>query len=158
MQTAGAAWYLPSMDTTSLTTDTIAKRLRWVMLCVILFDFLNTCLGQPGTYWSHPETAVEGNSLFRFFMVLGPVAFLAFEAAYIAAALLVASMSCRRGALVGIMAYIFGHFYGASTWLGNRWHLGAIGFIAYGVVLAAVIVGIAFPSAAGTGCRASAAP
>jgi hypothetical protein len=134
------------MATFTLTTDKTVRRLRWVMLGVILFDLGNTLLGQPGSYWQHPETADEGNQLFHFFMVLGPLAFFSFELVYLAVAFLVASLACRRGALIGIFSYILGHYYGASSWLANHWHFGAASFIVYGIVLACVLVSLAFPA------------
>jgi hypothetical protein len=138
--------YRSGMETPAFTTDKTVKRLRWVMLGVILFDLGSTLLGQPGSYWQHPETADEGNRLFRFFMVLGPLPYFSFDLVYLAVAFLVASMACRRGALIGIFSYILGHYYGASSWLANHWHLGAASFIVYGMVLACVLVSLAFPA------------
>lgn len=132
------------MDTYSSTTDTIVKRLRWVMLCVILLNFFTAYLGQPGSYWQRPETADEGNRLFLFFMLRGPLVYLCFQLVYLAVAFLIASMPCRRGALIGIFSYILGHYYGASSWMSNHWHLGASSFILYGIFLAVVIVQLAF--------------
>jgi hypothetical protein len=125
--------------------EAITRRLRWVMLGVILFDCLNSMAAQPDSYWHHPETANSGNHLFLFFMLLGTPAWIAFQLVYIAVAFLVASMACGRGALIGIFAYIFGHYFGACTALVFRWHLGSMGFIIYGTVLACIIVAVMFP-------------
>ncbi len=39
-----------------------------------------------------------------------------------------------------ILAFIFGHYYGASTWLAHRWHLGTTGTVLYAIVLAVILV------------------
>ena len=49
--------------------DRIFGRLCWLMVAAWIFDKANTLLGQPATYWNHPETANEGYQLDRFFMV-----------------------------------------------------------------------------------------
>ena len=115
------------------------------MLGVILLNLLLSVLGQPASYWHHPETADESNHLFHFFMVLGPAAWFAFEAIYLAVAFVVASLACGRGALIGIFSYIFGHYFGASTGLVFFCRLGSAGFIIYGIVLACMIVAVMFP-------------
>jgi hypothetical protein len=133
------------MKTSPFTSDTVVKRLRWVMVCVILFDFLVTWLGQPGTYWLHPETANEGNSLFKYFMAHGLGVYVPFVLAYIAVAFLVASMGCKRGALIAIFSYILGHYFGACSWLANHWGLGTTSIVVYGILLATIVVRLAFP-------------
>ena len=127
------------------TTDKIVKRLRWVMLGVILFDNINTLVGQPSSYWQHPETVQEGNHLTHFFISRGFMPFCLYELVYMAAAFLLASIAPRRLALVIILAFIFGHYYGASTWLAHRWHLGTAGTVIYGTILAVILVRSAFP-------------
>lgn len=127
------------------TTDKIVRRLRWVMLGVILFDNINTLAGQPGIYWQHPETVQEGNHLTHFFISRGWMFFCLYEVAYMAGIFLLASIVPRPLALVVMFAFIFGHYYGASTWLADRWHLGTQGTVIYGIILAAIVVWVAFP-------------
>lgn len=127
------------------TTDKIVKRLRWVMLGAILFDNINTLVGQPSSYWQHPETVQEGNHLTHFFISRGYMCFCLYELGYMAATFLLASIVPRQLALVVIFAFILGHYYGASTWLAHRWHLGTQGTVIYGIILAAIVVRLAFP-------------
>jgi hypothetical protein len=128
------------------TTDSSVKKLRWVMVGVTIFDKILTLLGQPGTYWHHPGTANEGNAFFRFFMTKGFSTYLVFELFYILAIFLLVSIIPRRLALVSIFAFIFGHYFGASTWLVFRWHIGITGPIIYGIILGVVFVGLGFPT------------
>jgi hypothetical protein len=134
------------------TTDKTVKRLRWVMVCVILFDILNTLLGQPSSYWQHPETAREGNYLFRFIMTQGYVFDCIFKLTFMAVAFLLASLLPKRPGLVVIFSFILCHYYGASTWLKGHWHFGAKGPIIYGIVLGVILVLSAFPSEAKPDC------
>jgi hypothetical protein len=127
------------------TTDKTVQRLRWVMLGVILFDNINTLFGQSSNYWQHPETVQEGNHLTHLFISRGYIPFCLYELVYMAAAFLLASVAPRQLALVIILAFIFGHYYGASTWLAHRWHLGTEGTVIYGILLAVVLVLSALP-------------
>ena len=133
------------MSFCKFTTDKIVRRLRWVMLGVILFDNLNTLIGQPDSYWQHPETVQEGNHLTHWFISRGPACFCLYELAYMAAIFILVSIVPRCAALIIIFAFIFGHYYGASTWLAHRWQLGTTGTVIYGIILAAIIVRTAFP-------------
>jgi hypothetical protein len=128
------------------TNDKIVKRLRWVMVCVILFDNINTLLGQPSEYWQHPEIANEGNHLTHIFIARGYMSFCLYTLAYVAVAFLLASTLPRKSGLIVILGFIFGHYYGGSTWLAYRWHLGTAGTVIYGIILAAILVLLAFPS------------
>ena len=130
------------METTSLPLVPIARRLRWVMLGVILFDLGNGILGQPASYWRNPATGDAGNRLFHFFLVLGPAAWFAFMAAYVAVAFLLASLRCGRWALVAIFGYMLGHFGSACGWLIWRWHLGAAGCVVASIAIAWIIAGL----------------
>jgi hypothetical protein len=125
--------------------DKTVKRLRWVMVGAMLFDKLNTLLGQPSAYWQHPDAANEGDTFFRFFLSRGLPVYLLFSLVYIVAIFLLVSVVPRRCGLVIIFAFIFGHFLGASTWLAYYWHFGVVGPIIYGIVLSVLIVFLAFP-------------
>lgn len=128
------------------TTDRIVKRLRWLMVCVILSDSIITLLGQPGTYWQSPQTAHEDNPFFQQYLIRGYVPFCVSWLVYATFAFLVVSILPRRAALAGIFAYIFAHFYGATTWLMFHWKFGGTGFIIYSIVLGVAIVLLAFPA------------
>jgi len=138
-----------------LTDDPIVKRLRWIMAGAMLFSIVNTLAGQPGTFWSDPGSAIRGDGLsihnptnhsFEFFLGYGWQAYLAATLAYLAAAFLLVSLLPRKAALVSAFSFVFGHYFGASNWLAVRWHLGAQGFIVYGIVLSTILVLAAFPA------------
>jgi hypothetical protein len=116
------------------------KRLRWVMLAVILFDNLNTLFGQPATYWLHPETVQEGNRLTHIFISKGWAWFVGYEIIYMSVAYLLACIPSSRIALTIMLSFIFGHYYGASTWLAHRWGLGTEGTVVYAIALSFVLV------------------
>ena len=120
------------------------KRLRWVMLTAIFLDFTVTLLGQPASYWLHPETAQEADQLFRIFMLRGWTASVLYELFYLALAFLLVSTLSSTPALIALFAYLFGHFYGTSTWLFFHWKLGMEAPVAYGVLLSAILVLLAF--------------
>ena len=126
------------------TTDKTVKRLRWVMVGVILFDFINTVLGQPSSYWQHAETAKEGNPFVRFIMNQGYVIHFAYKLIYTAVFFAVASVAPKRLALAVIFTLMFGHYYGASTWLRGRWQFGFKGPLIYSIVLGIVVAFCAF--------------
>lgn len=131
------------------TTDPIVKRLRWVMAGAIIFSVINTLLGQPGSFWHHPETAIRGDGLsiynstnytFDFFLGHGWLPYLFTCLLYISIVFLLVSILPRRAALITIFSVILGHFFGASNWLAVRWHLGTNSAGIYGLVLAPIIV------------------
>src|ERR1700722_20158636 len=100
-----------------LTTDKIVKRLRWVMVGAIVFDDINTLLGQPSNYWQHPEIADEGNHLTHYFISRGYMCFYLYELVYIAVAFLLASILPRQLALIVAFSFILRQYFRASTWL-----------------------------------------
>jgi hypothetical protein len=120
------------------------KRLRWVMLAAIILDYAVTLFGQPASYWLHPETVNEADQLFRIFMLRGWTASVLFELFYLACAFLLVSTLSSTPALIALFAYLFGHFYGASTWLFYHWKLGMEAPVAYGILLSAILVLLAF--------------
>jgi hypothetical protein len=116
------------------------KRLRWVMLAAIILDYAVTLFGQPTSYWLHPETVIEGDQMFRIFMLRGWAASVLFELFYLAVAFLLVSVLNATPALICLFAYLFGHFYGASTWFFFHWKLGMEAPVAYGILLSAILV------------------
>jgi hypothetical protein len=132
------------MPSFKFTTDRIVKRLRWVMVCAMLFDSCVTLLSQPRSYWHHPETVIENNHFFRYFFGQGLPVYLLTILVYIVVTFLLVSIVPRRLALVGVFSFILGHYYGASTWLNYRWHFGINAPIIYGIILGVVFVQLAF--------------
>jgi hypothetical protein len=128
------------------TTDTVVRRLRWVMVGTMIIDKLNTLLGQPSAYWHHPEAANEGNAFFHLFLSRGLPTYLIFSLIYISVIFLLVSTIPRRLALISIFAFILGHYFGASTWLAYRWHFGITAPIIYGIILGVIFVLWAFPT------------
>ena len=123
------------------------KRLRWVMLAAIILDYAVTLFGQPASYWLHPETVIEDDQMFRVFMLRGWTASVLFELFYLAVAFLLVSVLNATPALICLFAYLFGHYYGASTWLFFPWRLGMEAPVVYGILLSAIIVLMALPKA-----------
>jgi hypothetical protein len=126
--------------------DPIVRRLRWVMVCTILLDFTLTLLGQPGSYWRHPETMHEANALSRLFLGYGWMVFILYALFYAWAAFQMASILPRMIALTCIFSFIFGTFSGASNWFFYQWRIGMQAPIIYGVALSVIIVLLAFPA------------
>jgi hypothetical protein len=133
-----------------ISTDQIVNRLRWVMVGVIVFDFINTSLGQPASYWHHPQTVNESNGLWRFFLTQGYPYFCAFQLAYVAGTFLWVSILPRTTASICVLAFILGQFDGSSNWFYFRWQLGTVAPIIYGVILSAIMVSLIFPGSGKT--------
>lgn len=145
----------PDEETSSgFAADAVFRRLRWIMACAILFSIFNTLAGQPTGFWSNPELAMRGDGLglhnpvnhtFEFFLGHGWIPYLLANAAYLALALILVSILPRKTALIAVFAFIFGHFYVASSWLAVRWHLGFNGVAGYALALSAAIAWAASP-------------
>lgn len=115
------------------------------MVGVILFDFANTLLGQPSTFWQHPETMNEHNRLVHSIAAHGCVPLILFMLLYTVGALLFVSKARKRLALIGLFSFILCDYHGAATWLERHWGFGNAGFIIYGIVLATTLVLVGFP-------------
>src|ERR1022692_1264130 len=124
--------------------DPAIKRLRWVMIVMIFSDFTVTLVGQPGSYWHHPKTMHEGNSVSRLFLGYGWWAFFLYDVVYAWGAFLLVSKLPRMTALVCAFAFILGHFNGVSCWLFYEWRMGMEAPVIYGTMLGVVIVLLAF--------------
>jgi hypothetical protein len=135
---------LAFMSIFKFTRDKTVKRLRWVMVCTIIFDKLNTLLCQPRSYWHFPKTAVEGNPFIRLFLSRGLTVYVIYSMIYILVAFSLASTIPKRLALVGIFAVILGHYWAASTWLVFYWNFGSCAAGIYAIVLGVVFVQLAF--------------
>ena len=133
------------MPLVKFTAEKTVRRLRWVAVWTIFFDDFNTLLGQPASFWQHPESADEFNRLTHFFISHGWLAYCLEQLVYAAGAFFLASILPRQCALVRLFALILGHFDGASSWLAHRWHFGTTGMVVYAILLAAIIVSLVFP-------------
>jgi hypothetical protein len=142
--------------------DCVVIRLRWVMLCAMLFSATLTLLGQPQSFWRHPETAMRGDGLsinnptnhtFDFFLGHGWLAYISACLVYFAVAFLLVSVLPRKAALMAGLSFIFGHYYGACNWLAVRWHLGFAGVGLYALPLSAAIAWAVSPIPGQTGLQ-----
>jgi len=123
----------------------LIRRCRWVMLVMILCDMTLTMIGQPPAYWTDPSKVDEGNKLFHLIMSKGPAVSMAVDALYLLGAyLLVTKLPARLGTAL-MLALMFGHYFGASSWLYMRFKLGAAGVIGYGVLIAVVLTWVGMP-------------
>ncbi len=125
----------------------IVKRIRWLMIGAMIFDMLNTILGQPASYWHNPETANEGFPLSHFFIVQGLPIYLLYNLVLFPLYFILVSSLSARMALVLVTGLILSYYFGASTWINNSWHVSAEGPIIYGIILALVFVLLVFPGA-----------
>ena len=67
------------------------KRFRWVAVGALLMDFACTFIGQPHSYWHHPEAVHEANALSRMFLVHGWYAYALYDVLYFRVILWLAS-------------------------------------------------------------------
>ncbi len=140
-----AAVVVSVFPTLEVSSDTIVKRLRWVMVGVIFLDFANTLLGQPSSFWTRPETCQESDPFVHAILSRGWPAFCLLALVYTASVFrLVAVVSGKTGLIVGL-ALVLIHFLTASSWFFYRWRLGMEAPAVYGAVLSVIIVSMAFP-------------
>jgi hypothetical protein len=126
------------------TKDETVKRLRWVMVFTIVFDLFLTLLGQPSSYWHHPETLREGNSYTHHYLAQGPKVYIVYSLVLILVFVSLVSILPRKLALVIIFYKIFVHYFGACTWLDYHWQFGDSACCIYGIVLGLIIVQLVF--------------
>jgi hypothetical protein len=140
-----AAFPIPTIAAPAFASLAI-RRLCYVMVSIIVFDAAMTLLGQPASYWSHPQTANEANPLFHFFLAQSWQSFLLVELLYLAVAFLLVSTLAQTSALITLFAFLLGHFMALSTWPFYRYRLGIQVPIAVAILLSAGIVLSAFPT------------
>ncbi|HTQ31165.1 MAG TPA: hypothetical protein VMI53_08135 [Opitutaceae bacterium] len=121
------------------------KRLLWLLIAVIAFDFGITLFGQPSSYWSNPRTANEGNPVFAWFMVRGIVSYVAFILGYIAGVWILIRVLPRQAAIITGSVFLLSHYFAGSTWLSYHFHMGMAGPIAYAVALSIALFSILQP-------------
>ena len=128
----------------SLIPDKIIKRLFWLMAIAMLSDTINTLVGQPATYWLHPETVHEGNEVSRYFLSHGWYAYIFRDVIYFLVIYWFVSILPQKGALICIFYFLLNGFTGASNWFFYEWRMGMQTPVIYGIVLSVCIVLIAF--------------
>jgi hypothetical protein len=128
-----------------METATVVKRLRWIMVAVIFVDAINTLLGQPHAYWSHPSAADEATPLVHFFAVRGCVVFILYWLLYTAGAFFLVSLLPGRLALTCVFIFIFPHYFGATWWWVYHWNYGSDAATIYGIALSVFLVMVGFP-------------
>jgi len=121
-----------------------AHRLRFVMVALIALDTAITLLGQPASYWSHPQTANEANPFIHFFLAQSWQSFLVVELIYVAVAFLLVSTLAQTSALFALFAFLLGHYMAFCTWPFYRYRLGIQVPIAVAILLSTAIVLNAF--------------
>jgi hypothetical protein len=112
----------------------------WLLVAVIAFDFGITIFGQPSSYWHNPQTANEGNPVFRWFMYQGAVCYLAFILAYLVGVLILVTRLPRQAAVITGLVFLLSHYFAGSTWLSYHFHLGMAGPIIYALVLSIALI------------------
>jgi hypothetical protein len=122
------------------------KRLPWVAVAALLLDFTCTLIGQPHSYWQHPETVHEANALSRLFLLHGWFSFSLYDLAYCFVILWLASTLPRTAGLICTFAFIFGGYAGAANWFFYEWRMGIEAPILLGIALSVMIVLVAFPT------------
>ncbi len=115
-------------------------RLRWLLVILIAVDVALTLAGQPSGFWGGSGTIKEANPLFAWFLAKGLVPFLVFMAAYSGALFWVVVVLPRRAGLVVLLSFVFGHYFGASSWLMYHLKLGILAPVLYGILLAVTLV------------------
>jgi hypothetical protein len=124
--------------------DRMLRRLRWVMIGVMIIDPIVTLIGEPASYWTHPETVHEGNAFWRWFMARGWSDYVLMDLLYCMAALWLASNLPRFPAVLSLFAFTFGHFIGVSNWFFYDWRFGMETPVLYGILLSGILVWTAF--------------
>jgi hypothetical protein len=127
--------------------DHIAIRLRLIMVAAMLFDMVVTLFSQSENWSLHPQTAFESNTLFHFFLVLGPAAYVFLFLIYILTAFLLVSVLPRVFALGVLFSFLFCHYFRAVCWLDYHGDLGMNIVIAYACLLGYMIMSGGFSGA-----------
>ncbi|ORT50847.1 hypothetical protein ST37_07875 [Vibrio sp. qd031] len=123
----------------NLVPNPYTRRIKYLALFSMLFDLTLTLIGQSETYWSSSGVEVnEANELFHYFSSHGSLSFVASLLAYVAIMFGLITYVPTRIAYVGSLALIFGHYYGACSWL--TWDYGVQAAVVYAIFLASILV------------------
>jgi hypothetical protein len=122
-----------------LVPNSYTRRIKYLALFAMLFDLSLTLIGQPEGYWSTSGVgANEANELFHYFSLHSAYIFVVSLFLYIVIMFGLITFVPTRIAYVGSLALIFGHYYGACSWL--TWDYGVQAAIVYAVFLAVILV------------------
>ena len=108
------------------SSDPLVRRLRWMVLIVMLMDATITIIGQPPDFWKDPAAVNEHDPIVRFFLRRGLLPYIAGGVLYIVGSLCLASITPRPVGLVILFYLLFGHFWGATSWMVYGFHYGYI--------------------------------
>ena len=125
-----------------MSTTLEIARLRWIAVILIAVDVTLTLIGQPGGFWNSSGAFKEANPFFAWFLAKGPAPFLALIVCYTAAVIWLVSVLPRRLGLITLMSFVFGHYFGASSWLMYHFRLGVLAPILYGVFLSICLIAL----------------
>jgi hypothetical protein len=125
--------------------DEANKRLRWLMAVVILYDPINTLIGQPASYWIHPETVNEGNLFLRNLMIQGWYVYFIVDLIYCYFMFWLVSILPKKLALFFILLNIFTHFVGSSCVFFYQWRMGMQSPVIFGIIISIIIIIFIFP-------------
>ena len=140
------------------SNEQVCKHLRWIMIAVMAFDFINTLIGQPASFWVDPKTCHEGNQFVRLFLSHGWWAYALLDLGYFVGAFRLVSALRGRIGLICVFSFIFIHFVGASNWFFYEWRLGMEAPVAFGALLSTAVVRVAFRHRQEMNLRRCAAP
>ena len=123
-----------------MKTEEGIKRIRWVMVFTLLSDTAITLLGQPASYWRDPATVVEGNHLMRSVFSQGIIPTLFFLVLSLYGLSYLVSILPKKLALTIILFFTLSGYFGISSWLYTRFHMGSSGEIICAFVIAVILV------------------
>lgn len=105
---------------------TTARRAIWLLApptAICLLDYSLTLAGQSSAYWSGDYTAVnEVSPSFAYYLTVHPLAAMAAGVLWIAIFSAIILLLPEMLALIVSIAILFGHTFGALSWLMFRFH------------------------------------
>lgn len=124
-----------------LKSNPLTRRIKYLALLTMVFDFALTLAHQPKQFWTaEGHSPMEMNALFFYFGTYGSTAFVAALVVYMLLMFVFIAYIPTRIAYVGAMAAILAHYFGASTWLVYALGFGVKGAVLYAIILALLYV------------------
>jgi len=118
------------------------NKLLWLLAVVIASDFGVTMLGQPLSYWHHPQDAHEGNPVARWFMVQGTVCYLAYIVGYIAGVVALVAHLPPKAAIITGAVFLLVHYFAGLSWVAFHFHHDMLGPVIYALALSLALMAI----------------
>lgn len=125
--------------------DRIIKYLFMLMIAVMLCDVSNTLIGQPASYWSHPESVHEANMISRYFLSKGWYAYILLFLIYFIGIYFLITILPRSWSLICIFYFILVDYIGGSNWFFYEWRMGMQTPVIFSMVISIFLVVLAFP-------------